>query len=136
MALIKFDHVNILTANVAAMSAFYTEVLGMPAGYRPPFSMGGAWHYCGDQAVVHLVEAQQQPDTAARPQLEHFALQAEGMAEFMERLRRNNIPYRIAVVPEIEIRQVNLHDPDGNHIHIDFGGHEDADLSDFPGDPN
>lgn len=132
MALVKFDHVNIQTANLAAMSAFYTDVLGLPAGYRPPFGFGGAWHYCGEQAVVHLVETAP-PDGVGNPQLEHFALQAEGMAGFLERLRAHGVPYRIAVVPEIEIRQVNLHDPDGNHIHIDFGPHEEADLSDFHG---
>lgn len=134
MALIKFDHVNVRTANVAAMSAFYEDVLGLPAGYRPPFEFGGAWHYCGDQAVVHLVETKPPPNADTNPQLEHFALQAEDMAGFLDRLRQHDVPYRIAIVPEIEIRQVNLHDPDGNHIHIDFGGHEDADLSDFPGD--
>jgi len=133
MALVKFDHVNIRTANLAAMSAFYTDVLGMPAGYRPPFSFGGAWHYCGDLGIVHLVETATPPDVVANPRLEHFAIQAEGMAEFLDRLRRHNVPYRIATVAEIDVRQVNVRDPDGNHIHIDFGPHEDADLSDFDG---
>ena len=135
MALVKFDHVNIQTANLAAMSAFYDQVLGLPAGYRPPFRFGGAWHYCGDLAVVHLVEAPA-PDGVGNPQLEHFALQAEGMAEFLARLRQHGVAYRIAVVPEIEVRQVNIHDPDGNHIHIDFGPDEEADLSDFNGHMN
>lgn len=135
MALVKFDHVNIQTANLAAMSAFYDEVLGLPAGYRPPFRFGGAWHYCGDLAVVHLVETSP-PDGVGNPQLEHFALQAEGMADFLARLRQHGVAYRIAVVPEIEVRQVNIHDPDGNHIHIDFGPDEDADLSDFDGQTN
>lgn len=133
MALVKFDHVNVRTANIAALSAFYSDVLGMPAGYRPPFSFGGAWHYCGDQAVVHLIETRPQPELATNPRLEHFALQADGMAAFLERLRRHDIPYRIAIVPETDMRQVNVHDPDGNHIHIDFGPDEDADLSDFDG---
>lgn len=133
MALIQFDHVNIQTANLAAMSAFYDQVLGLPAGYRPPFRFGGAWHYCGDTAVVHLVETPAPPDPVGHPRLEHFALRADGMAAFLDRLRRHGVAYRIAVVPEIEIRQVNLHDPDGNHIHIDFGPHEQADLDDFDG---
>ena len=136
MALVKFDHVNIQTGNLAAMSAFYDQVLGLPAGYRPPFGFAGAWHYCGDTAVVHLVETPHRPDAVGNPQLEHFALQANGMAAFLDRLRENGVAYRIAVVPEIEVRQVNLHDPDGNHIHIDFGPDEEADLSDFDGGTN
>ena len=133
MALVKIDHVNIRTANLAAMSAFYDGVLGLPAGYRPPFGFAGAWHYCGDQPIVHLVETEERPDPVGDPQLEHFAMQAEGLAAFLDTLRARGVAYRIAVVPDLEIRQVNLHDPDGNHIHIDFGPEEQANLSDFAG---
>ncbi|NNG03056.1 MAG: glyoxalase [Inquilinus sp.] len=124
MSLLLFDHVNIRTANLATMSAFYSEVLGMPAGYRPPFGFGGAWHYCGEQPAVHLVEMDRPPRTED-PQLEHFAFQARDMAAFLKQLREKDIPYRIAVVPELEIHKVNIADPDGNHIHIDFTA-EDA----------
>ncbi len=132
MALVKLDHVNLRTANVAAMSRFYDAVLGMPAGDRPPFPFGGAWHYCGDQAVVHLVETAETPATR-EPRIEHFAIQAEGLAEFLAHLRRHGVAYQISVVPGLEITQVNLHDPDGNHLHVDFQPHERADLTDFDG---
>ena len=40
--------------------------------------------------------------------------------------------YRISIVPGMNLRQVNIHDPDGNHIEIAFAAEEEADLSDYP----
>ena len=51
----KLDHVNIHTANVERMVAWYDRVLGMRAGSRPPFPFPGAWIYSGNDAVIHLV---------------------------------------------------------------------------------
>jgi len=53
------------------------------------------------------------------------------MAELLEHLRDNEVPYYIAVVPDVEIRQVNVFDPDGNHIEIQFAQQEEADLNSF-----
>ena len=132
MPLAKLDHVNLRTANLAAMRAFYTEVLGMTEGPRPPFGFRGAWLYCGDQANVHLVEVAEQPAPAGELRLEHFAFAAEGLADFLALLKRRGAAYRIGVVPDFDIIQVNIHDPDGNHIHIDFAAAEAASV---PGEP-
>jgi len=132
MPLAKLDHVNLRTANLAAMQAFYAEVLGMEAGPRPPFSFGGAWLYCAGQPTVHLVEVPQQPAPEGELRLEHFAFSAEGLAEFVALLKRRGEAYRIGVVPGLGTIQVNLHDPDGNHIHVDFAPAEAAALPDEP----
>src|SRR5215470_4796852 len=42
MGISWLDHVNIRTANLAAMSRFYEDILGMPRGSRPEFRFGGA----------------------------------------------------------------------------------------------
>ena len=132
MALKRLDHVNMRTAQLDRMIGFYRDVLGLEPGERPPFSFGGSWLYCDGCPVVHLVEVAAQPQTA-EPRLEHFAFEAEGLADFLAKLRARKVPYRIAVVPGFETRQVNIHDPDGNHIHVDFQPHEQADLSAYPG---
>src|SRR5215468_960254 len=115
MGISWLDHVNIRTTNLAAMSRFYAEVLGMPSGPRPNFRFGGAWHYCGDRAAVH------------------FAFRSFGFAPFLDRLRRADISYDIAVVPGLNIRQVNIYDPDGNHIEVQFGPDEQADMAAYDG---
>ena len=132
MAITLLDHVNLRTAKLEAMTAFYTEVLGFENGERPPFPFGGAWLYCGGQATVHLVEIPEDLPTEA-PKLEHFAFQATGLADFLARLRAHKVAYQIAVVPGWEIRQVNLFDPDGNHLHVDFDRNEEAELENYDG---
>lgn len=132
MTLSYLDHVNIRTARLVAMTEFYQDVLGLQAGQRPPFRFDGAWLYCGGKAAVHLVEVPRAPETG-QPRIEHFAFRAEGLAGFLARLRDREIAYRISIVPAMELRQVNIFDPDGNHIEIVFGAGEEADLSDFPG---
>src|SRR5262245_52158864 len=113
MTLASLDHVNIRTANLKPMSAFYEGVLGMKKGPRPPFSFGG------DIAAVHLVEVGRQP-AGKEPRVEHFAFRAKGMKDFMATLEREKVAFDIRIVPESGIQQVNVSDPDGNHIEIQF----------------
>lgn len=132
MPLAKLDHVNLRTANLADMVTFYTEVLGMTLGPRPPFGFGGAWLYCGGQATVHLVEVADPPAPEGELRLEHFAFSASGLADFLGFLKARGTDYRIGVVPGFDIIQVNIHDPDGNHIHVDFAAAEAASVPDEP----
>jgi catechol 2,3-dioxygenase-like lactoylglutathione lyase family enzyme len=127
MTVTAFDHVNLRTANLDEMGRFYRDILGLQAGERPPFNFGGAWLYCGDLAVVHLVEVAEAPATR-EPRLEHFAFRAAGLGSFLALLSGHGVAYETVVVPGMEIIQVNFHDPDGNHIHVDFQPHEKAAL--------
>ncbi len=125
MALAWLDHVNIRTANLAAMTHFYAEVLGLAPGPRPPFSFDGAWLYCRDKAVVHLVLTSKV--AGADASIDHFAFRATGLAEFVSRLKAHNVPYRISIVPQLELRQVRIADPDGNRIEVAFPPEEAVD---------
>ena len=134
MPLIQLDHVNIRTARLPEMTAFYRDILGLLPGNRPPFAFDGSWLYCGERAAVHLVAVPEAPEGRG-PKIEHFAFQAKGLADFLAHLRQQNVAYRISIVPGLELRQVNLFDPDGNHIEVAFAAEENADLSDFAGGP-
>jgi len=125
MRLRAFDHVNVRTANLDAMLAWYGDVLGMKPGKRPDFDFPGAWLYLGDQAFLHLVGVEPAP-RSIEPQIEHFAFRATGMAAFLDHLTGRGVDYRLADLPGFGITQVNIHDPDGNHIHIDFQSTEKA----------
>ncbi len=133
MALNALDHVNIRTARLSELTSFYTKVLGLRPGTRPAFRFRGAWLYCEGRAAVHLIEVAQPPEEPD-PRIEHFAFRAEGLADFLACLRANGVAYHTAVVPDMEIRQVHIRDPDGNHVEIAFGAEEQADLSDYSGD--
>jgi catechol-2,3-dioxygenase len=120
MGLLRLDHINVNTTRLEALKAFYSEVLGMKPGPRPNFSFGGAWMYCGDHPALHLVERAQLEPQSGDLQLQHFAFRAQDLAGFLERLKALDVPYRVGIVDDFEICQINLTDPDGNHLHIDF----------------
>ncbi len=120
MSLIAFDHVNIRTSNLESMIDWYCDVLGMQIGRRPDFSFPGAWLYLGENALVHLVGVATDPRADGSVSLEHFAFRAKGLEEFTETLNARDIAYTIDPVPGFPVVQVNLHDLDGNHIHVDF----------------
>ena len=123
----RLEHVNIHTANVDRLIEWYDRVLGMKAGWRPPFQFPGAWLYASDKPAVHVVGLDKQPETSGL-RIEHFAFSASGLKEFMGRLEREKQKYDARRVPGTDEVQVNIWDPDGNHIHIDFGPEEAAGL--------
>ncbi len=122
MEITRLDHVNVRTTNLDAMIHWYTKVLGMRSGPRPQFSFPGAWMYLGESPVVHLVGiAEEATGAEVALKLEHFALAATGSASTFEaKLTEINEPFRRGKPPGSNLLQVNVWDPDGNHIHIDF----------------
>lgn len=134
MSLFWLDHVNIRTTKLDEMSAFYENVLGLKRGKRPSFEFGGAWHYCGKQAVVHLVEAEKK-FKSEEAQVEHFAFRSNGTVKaFQKKMRETDTPYNVVPLTEINMIQVNVFDPDGNKIEIQFAASE-ADMEPFNGSP-
>jgi len=129
------DHVNLRTTNVPRLVAFYERVLGLTVGTRPDFSFNGAWMYAGPNAIVHIVETTETADYRREQQLEHYALNASGLEEFLAHLRAENVPYRCGVLPGDGFghTQVNIFDADGNHLHIDFPPGDSADITEFTG---
>ena len=120
-ALKTLDHVNVRTANLDAMIEWYGRILDMPTGPRPDFPFPGAWLYAGEQAIVHLIGVSDRPDAAdADLRLEHFAISATGLKAMIGRLEAAGERMDLRKVPGFPIVQVNIWDPDGNHIHVDF----------------
>lgn len=116
------DHVNLRTAQLDTMVAWYAQVLGLHAGPRPDFPFGGAWLYAGDRAAVHLI-AVDDPAGAGSEQplkLEHFAFTATGAQTFADRLAALGVPVRRTESDLTGTIAFNINDPDGNHIHVDF----------------
>ncbi len=120
------DHVNLRTADVERMVRFYVDVVGLRLGDRPPFAFPGAWLYAGERPVVHLVG---EPGVAAAAipgdpltplTLEHFAFAADDPESFQQRLEAQGIAYRRSLQTGSGRIVVNLRDPDGNRLHVDF----------------
>lgn len=122
MQIDRLDHANVVTNQLQVMIDWYTDMVGLRSGDRPPFPFPGAWMYAGDHAVVHLVET----DDATRVgsevalKLEHVAFSASGKESFQAQLESADQRYETVEIPSFNIIQYNVWDPDGNHIHIDF----------------
>lgn len=125
MPLTSLDHVNIRTRNLSEMVRFYEDVIGLSEGDRPPFTFPGAWLYCGDRAALHLMGPADE-EIAAVGQIDHFAFMASGLSDFIANLERREIVYSTRTIPELGNTQVNVRDPDGNRIEIQFPASESA----------
>lgn len=119
MQLKGLDHVNVRTAQLDAMIGWYGDYLDMHPGDRPAFPFPGAWLYCAGNPIVHLIGVDEQPKVTEL-QVEHFAIGGNGLPGFLERLKAGNIRYQLSKVADFGIIQVNIWDPDENHIHVDF----------------
>jgi len=120
----RLDHVNVRTANLEGLVRFYTEALGLEHGERPPLGFPGAWMYAGPQAVIHLVGVEKQPKPEGALSLEHFAFSASGATEFVARLTRLGIEFKQTRQAGTGNLVINLRDPDGNRLHVDFPASE------------
>ncbi len=121
----KLDHVNLRTSQLDLMIEWYSEVLGLRFGDRPDFPFAGAWMYAGESAIVHLVGVESEEAAGAGSEvalrLEHFAVSATtGRAEFEARLSALGERFQRNEIASFKLVQINVWDPDGNHIHVDF----------------
>ena len=94
----RLDHVNLRTTRLDEMIEWYTTILDMPPGDRPPFSFPGAWCYRHGHALVHLVGVGHEGSTE-NLKLEHFALSATGLKKFLAHLEKHNVRTRVGRLP-------------------------------------
>lgn len=123
----ELEHVNLRTANLDKMVDWYERVLGMRSGDKPDVPQTFAWMYVGNKPYVHIVEVKS-VKPIENPTLEHFSFSAKGLKSFLELLKREGVSYETIRVPNVNI-QVNVFDPDRNHIHIDFELAEGKDVA-------
>ncbi|MEM1164454.1 MAG: VOC family protein [Pseudomonadota bacterium] len=117
----RLDHVNVRTADLEGMIDWYGRMLGMHPGDRPDFPFPGAWLYADGHAIIHLVGTEAEPANDGKDlRLEHFAIAATGLRALLDRAASAGERAEVRPVPGFPIVQVNMWDPDGNHIHIDF----------------
>ena len=119
MPLQRLDHFLVVADDLEATRAFYTDVLGLAVGPRPPFAFPGYWLYAGEQAVVHLADRRREGGA-----LDHVAFAATDLADMLERLRAHGIDAKHRRVPDRDLQQLFLRDPNGVTIELTFGGEQ------------
>jgi catechol 2,3-dioxygenase-like lactoylglutathione lyase family enzyme len=126
MRINRIDHFNIRTRNLDRLCEFYTKVLALEIGDRPPFPSPGVWLYAGGHPILHVGVAEEGGDAAEDTlPLDHIALETEGLADAVERLNGAGVEYRMVDVPGREMKQIFVRDPDGVALELNFTKPED-----------
>jgi catechol 2,3-dioxygenase-like lactoylglutathione lyase family enzyme len=130
MAIRGVDHINIGTNHLEETVAFFRDAIGLQLGWRPDFPVGGAWLYAGDTAVVHLVDLPQAKLPSSEAALDHFALRIDDYNAAIARLDAAGVRYRAVDIGGTAIRQINLRDPNGVNIELNYRETASATASD------
>lgn len=122
--LLSFDHVTLRSSDLDRCERFYCGLLGMRVGPRPAFAVPGRWFYLGDEAVLHVLPAQEHGDKVTRGTIDHFAMRATGLAELKKRLAAAGHAYDLKRQPTTGDWQMFMADPDGAIVELDFASTE------------
>ncbi len=131
----RLDHYSIRTTDVDRTRAFYTEVLGLEVGPRPNFPFPGVWLYQSGIAVVHVVgidpndsaglqdylgDRGAPADDAGTGSIDHVAFLGRDFEGMRTRFENSKIPFRERKVPNMDLMQLFINDPNGVTIELNF----------------
>lgn len=119
MSIDTLDHVTINTGKLDECLAFYRGVLGFEDGPRPEIGIPGAWMYCGDRAVIHIIAMPDAPTGPTGP-LDHIAFRCTDIDDFKKRLSDHAYDFNENSLPDFNLRQLFVHDPDGVKVELNF----------------
>ncbi len=126
MPTLGFSHYNLRAPRplLEQLRGWYTEVIGLEVGPRPPLASFGYWLYAGGRPLLHLSEASpsETRPTAPLTTFDHAAFDCTDRMDFERRLARLGIDFRVARVPATNQVQLFLHDPAGNGVELNFSG--------------
>lgn len=126
MTAIAIDHVNLSvpSARLPEMLAFYTGIVGLRQGDRPPLPFPGHFLYCEESpvAVLHLATYQEDELALSQPtgRFNHVCFRKTGLAQTRERLAAGNHPYREQDRPGNPVVQIFVTDPAGVTVELTF----------------
>jgi len=123
MPLTRLDHLNIATTDLDRCRTFYQQVLGLEDGPRPRFARPGAWLYLDGHPVVH-VSTGRKPATRKSDSFDHVAFTARDLPHMRAHLKQLGVDHYEVAVPDRELLQIFMSDPDGNEVELVFGGEE------------
>jgi catechol 2,3-dioxygenase-like lactoylglutathione lyase family enzyme len=150
MAIVKPAHYSIRTTDLDESQRFYTDVLQLRVGFRPPFNFPGAWLYPeqdeSEFGAVHLIGVdprsreglrdrvgeQCEEDLPGSGSVDHIAFLATDWPGMRRRCDASGIPYRVQRVPSLDLIQVFLVDPSGVTIELNYRSNDNNFLQ---GDP-
>jgi catechol 2,3-dioxygenase-like lactoylglutathione lyase family enzyme len=136
MPLTELNHYFVRARDLERSRSFYCDVLGFEQMPRPDFPFPGYWLGVGGKIQVHMGEhgipnsqlyylgttARSAIDNAGV--VDHIAFSAVDPLEVAARLASRGITPRKRYLPEIQLFQMFVEDPDGLVIELNFNGVE------------
>lgn len=132
----RLDHFTLRTRTPAETVRFYTDVLDVKEGWRPPFRFPGHWLYRGETPIIHIITitddeaevrgyvGERQNDGPGSGSVDHIAFRCEGLDAYQDRLVRLGYTFHERVVPKLEQHQLFVKDPNGVTIELVFNAAE------------
>ena len=134
MPLDQMDHYSIRTVKLEESKDFYETVLGLTVGDRPPMDFPGYWLYIGDSPVIHLVGVDEDDPQGLIDYLgdvdldeldgsgavDHLAFRASDVQELKGRLDKMKFPYRERTIPDMNLHQVFVEDPNNVTVELNY----------------
>jgi len=143
MGIRKLGHYSIRTTDLQASRTFYTEILGLREGFRPPFNFPGIWLYQGgdeaDFGVVHIIGidrdnpggladylgTREETGLAGSGAVDHVAFLATGLDDMRSRLKGHGWAFTERTVPSLGLFQLFITDPSGVMVEMNYP-HDEA----------
>jgi catechol 2,3-dioxygenase-like lactoylglutathione lyase family enzyme len=136
MPLTEINHYFVRCKDLERSKDWYCKVLGFEQMPRPPFPFKGYWLGVNGKIQVHMGEHGipnselyylGTPKNAALDNsgvVDHIAFLAEKPDEFRKRFTDMRLEHRARTLPEFDLYQMFLKDPDGLMIELNFFGVE------------
>lgn len=134
MPLTELNHYFVRANDLEKTRDFYVNVLGFEVMPRPDFPFPGYWLGINGKIQVHMGPAGIQnqemyylgtPKGAATDHagvVDHIAFLASNPQEFVARFKKLGMDYRPRSLPESELFQLFIKDPNGLTIELNFFG--------------
>lgn len=144
MTLSSLDHCSIRTVKLQETRDFYVDLLGMIDGERPDFDFPGNWLYVDGRPVIHLVgvdpddpsgliaylggdvDAEKLDGSGGSGAFDHVAFRAREPEKLMALLKARNIGFRERKVPDLDLFQIFIEDPNGITVELNYFADEQA----------
>jgi catechol 2,3-dioxygenase-like lactoylglutathione lyase family enzyme len=132
MPAMSLNHYTIKVRDLEKTKDFYTGIVGLTVGDRPPLNFPGYWLYCGGIPTVHLIgyraadpAIDDAPDApAATGRLDHIAFSCEGLRAMKANLESHGVKFDERVLPRLNMTQLFYLDPDGISVECNFPAEE------------
>lgn len=128
MTVKTLDHINIQTRDMAETIRFYEDLLGLVAKTAPRRKPEESqWLYAGERAVIHLnlfgtdnTYVREVIPGGTTGAIHHIAFECESLDDMVTRLETKGLRYERAELPEINLTQLFVVDPNNVLLELNF----------------